>query len=334
MKTQVQGRARVLASALAVSVTIGAVVVLPGLCAASRGSYATLKHTHRKVHAVAKHGLVRTTTANKPPDRIPSRNAAAGLPNFTPEQAQSWGEYMQKSSDSVDLTKGADTAAQLGKWPLAAAQYQKALDLWPDNPDGLYGLGQCAAAAGDLPHAIGYYRKAIYTGEPARDSAAPLAPDNGLHTNDVKRLMEFALLLNHAGQTAEAVFIYNHAAALLDYERGDVQNGKQMVKVLLPELVAERTQPEQVQYTPERLQALADTALAREEISFGSNKEALAHMREAVKLYPDSAVTNYYLGEATPYQDKAGATAAYQKAVQLGDDKTIAEAKERLAQYR
>jgi tetratricopeptide (TPR) repeat protein len=88
-----------------------------------------------------------------------------------------------------------------------------------------------------------------------------------------------------------------------------------------------------VQYTPEHLQALADTALAHEEKGFGLNKEAIAHMNEAVKLYPDSAVTHYYLGEAFPSRTPEQ-KAAYQKAAELGDDRTVAAAKERLIPFR
>jgi tetratricopeptide (TPR) repeat protein len=107
------------------------------------------------------------------------------------------------------------------------------------------------------------------------------------------------------------------------------------MKVLLPELAAEPTSPEQVQYTPERLQALADTALAHEEKGFGSDKEAYAHTQEAVKLYPDSPVTHYYRGEVLlgPVHS-AEAKAEYQKAVELGDDATVAAAKKRIEQFR
>ncbi len=55
----------------------------------------------------------------------------------------------------------------------------------------------------------------------------------------------------------------------------------------------------------------------------------MAHMQEAVKLYPDSAVTHYYLGEAFPTRTPEQ-KAAYQKAAELGDERTVAAAKERL----
>ncbi len=147
--------------------------------------------------------------------------------------------------------------------------------------------------------------------------------------------MNFALLLNQLGQTDEAVFVYNHAVYALDYQGSDDNSGKPTLKVLLPEIVAADPAPDQLQYMSERLQALADTALAHEETGFGSNKEAVAHMQEAVKLFPESPVTNYYLGEI---QSRAGgnaeAKAAYQKAAKLGDARTVAAAKERLSDLR
>lgn len=238
------------------------------------------------------------------------------LPLIDPEEIASTGH-------SLALTKEGDISVQRSNWKVAQQEYQEALDLWPDNLDALYGLAKCSQAAGDQAKALTYYRQAIYSTNPA---------DKGFRENNTSRLMEFALLLNKARQTAEAMFVYNHAAFLLDFEDSENHGGKPYLKVLLPELAAEPTLPEQVQYTPERLQALADTALAHEEMGFGSSKEALNHMQEAIKLYPDSAVTHYYLGEAllAPTQ-RADAKTAYKKAVELGNDATAAAAKERLA---
>ena len=137
--------------------------------------------------------------------------------------------------------------------------------------------------------------------------------------------MEFAILLSQTGQIEEALAIYYHAAASLND-----MDGKPHLKVLLPELVEERTLPDQVRYTSEHLQALAETAIAHEEDLFGENKETIAHMQEAVKLYPDSPVTHYYLGEILLTTDRAGAKAAYQKAAELGDDQTQAAVKAEL----
>ena len=227
---------------------------------------------------------------------------------------------------SLALCKQGDASAQRLAWKQAQQEYQQALDLWPENPDALYGLAQCSQIAGDQAKAVVCYRKAVYSDNPA---------DKGFGETHTNRLMEFVLLLNKTGQVAEALFVYNHAAAALDYEGGDVQHGKQNLKVLLPEVVVDRTLGDQVQYTPEHLQALADTALAHEETSFGRDKEALAHTQEAVKLFPDSAVTHYYLGETLRGINDSGAKAAFEKAVQLSDNPaTQAAAKERVTQSR
>ena len=106
--------------------------------------------------------------------------------------------------------------------------------------------------------------------------------------------MQYALLLNKTGQTAEALSVYNRGVSLLDYEDSQYNGGNSYLKVLLPEMVMQPTSPSQVQYTSEHLQALADTALAHEN---HDAKEERAQAQEAVKLFPESPVTHYYLGE-------------------------------------
>jgi tetratricopeptide (TPR) repeat protein len=250
----------------------------------------------------------------------PKANSAASFAapvTFDPQE-------IADTNRSLSLIKEGDSSLQHSNWKVAQQEYQEALDLWPRGWDALYGLAKCSIAAGDTAKAIEYYRKAVYSTNPT---------DKGFGETNTTRLMEFALLLNKAGQTAEALFVYNHAAYALDYEDSENHGGKPFLKVLLPEVALEPTSPEQVQYTPERLQALADTALAHEEMGFGSEKEAMAHMKEAVTLYPTSAVTYYYLGEAFPSRTPEQ-KAAYQKAAELGDEQTAAAAKERLAVLR
>lgn len=225
-------------------------------------------------------------------------------------------------AESDNCCQEGEAHAKKGNWLAAIGDYQRALSLCSGSKKALYGAAECVAALGDMVKAINYSRQAIY-----RDGAITA----GFSENDTKKLMHFALLLNKAGQAAEAVSVYNHAAYALDYQDSQYNAGKPYLKALLPELVAERTLPTQERYTPERLQALAETAIAHEEMAFGSNKAALAHLRDAVNLYPDSPVTNYYLGEGLLRIDDPGAKAAYQKAAQLGDDQTVAAAKERIS---
>ncbi len=240
---------------------------------------------------------------------------------------------LQNASD--ENVKLGDADAELKNWSRSATYYQEALDIWPQNTEALYGLGRCAAATGDLAHAISYYHTAVYVPSPNTLNTYGTVPGDGFQTNDIEHLMQFAVLLNKAGQTAEALTVYNHAAYILDYRDSQFTGGKPFLKVMLPELAFVPASPDQVQYTAARLQALANTALAYEEKGFGSGKEATAHMREAVKLYPESPVTQYYLGEALlgpRYSTES--KAAFQKAIDLGDEKTGAAAKERMKMLR
>ena len=235
-------------------------------------------------------------------------------------------QVMQEEDKAYTLVKVGDAFAQSGDWKNAQSQYQQALGLSPDEGLGhqlaLYGLIACCRATGDTAKGLDYSRQAIYH----HGSAA-----EGFYENNVEKLMQFALLLHKVGQEAEAVQVYNHAAFLLDYQDSQYNGGKPNLKVLLPEIVTQPALPSQVQYTPEHLQALADTALAHEN---HDAKEERAQMQEAVTLYPDSPVTHYYLGDVLLRANDPGAKAAYQKAIEIGDDQAIAAAKERLTQIR
>jgi len=78
--------------------------------------------------------------------------------------------------------------------------------------------------------------------------------------------------------------IYNHTAALINYE-----DGGPSIPVLLPVLG-----PGGVNYTPQRLQAMAMVALALQHI--GDTKKQIELLTEALRLSPDSAAANFYLG--------------------------------------
>lgn len=259
-------------------------------------------------------------------------------------------QVMDKENMAFDLVKTGDAFAQRGDWQNAQSQYQQALGLSPDEGLGhqlaLYGLIAYCRATGDTAKGLDYSRQAIYH----HGSAA-----EGFFENNTEKLMQFALLLNKTGQSAKAITVYNQAAYALDYQDSQDNGGKPNLKVLLPKVTVAPTLSSQVQHTPEHLQALIDAAIAHEEMGFGSNKEAITHMKEAVKLYPDSAAVQYYLGEAlsrsyyvfldssakdkaamwAAYQeDKKATGAAYKKAAELGDDATVAAAKEQLAAPR
>lgn len=230
-----------------------------------------------------------------------------------------------KSRRLQEDTAHGDALIQAGDLNGAVDAFQKILTYKPNDGLVYRRMAEAYAAAGKLPEASRAFHKVLIEG---------FGPGIGNGVGDTAdEWAEYALVLVKIGQPAEAVQCYNHAATLLDFEDSENHGGKPFLKVLLPEVVMSNARPDQVPYTPECLQALADTALAHEERGLESEKAAIAHMQEAVKLYPDSAVTHYYLGEALPSRNPEQ-KAAYQKAAELGDDATVAAAKERLAVLR
>ena len=208
-------------------------------------------------------------------------------------------------------------------WETARSKYQEAIDLWPDNSLALYGLAKCAENEGDSVAAIGYYRTAIYSHDP---KVYGTVPGDGYQTNNVGRMMDFAIELNRVGQWAEARKVYTRAAHLLNYQDSQYHNGKPFLKVLLPEFG-----PGQTAYTPQRLEAMAHVTLSILSAGF-DGKVAMPELQKALQLYPDSAVAYYYLGERL-FGRSAGSKAAYEKAAELGDDQVKAAAQSTLKKY-
>lgn len=289
---------------------------LPGVVLAHQAQL-TVKQQTKKIHKDAESAARRPAKHNKPAVSARTSQDAGVGGRIGPVPEINW-----EVPDTAKLVQTGKEAAKRGAWQEARSDYQRVLDIEPSNQEATYGIAECAGVAGDVRSEIKYFRTAIYAHNP---SGFGTVLGDGFRENMPDKLMAYVLLLSRTGQDQEALFVYRRAADLLNYEQG-----RPVLKVLLPEVVAERTLPAQVRYTPERLQALAETAIAHEEMAFGSNKEALAYMQEAVKLYPDSPVTHYYLGEELLRTNGLGAKAAYQKAVQLGDNQTIAAAKERI----
>ena len=208
-----------------------------------------------------------------------------------------------------------DTFLKAGKTEAALYSFDLAMDYLPNDPLALQKIAETYAATGRVAEAAKTYHKLFHDAKWQSVGADPIV------------YLGYAVVLAKTGNPVEAMTFYQEGIRQINY-----RDGKPSLKVLLPELVEERTLPEdvQVRYTPERLQALAETAIAHEELGFGSNKEAVAHMQEAVKLFPDSPVTHYYLGDALRVKDPAGAKAAYQKAVALGDEQVRTAVKEDL----
>ena len=72
---------------------------------------------------------------------------------------------------------------------------------------------------------------------------------------------------------------------------------------------------------------MAHTAICIEQYNFDGDAD-LWQAREAVRLYPDSSVTNFYLGKQLDRMQKKGAKAAFEKAAALGNDQVGAAAQE------
>ncbi len=246
--------------------------------------------------------------------------------NGTPAQraAEAVVEAAKSKRLQEDTARG-DALMQAGDLNGAVDAFQQILVYKPNDGLAYRRMAEAYAAAGKLPEASQAFHKVLVEG---------FGPGIGNGVGDnASEWAEYALVLVKTSQSAAAIRCYNHAAFLLDFEDSENHGGKPHLKVLLPEIALGDALPAQVPYTPEHLQALADAVLAHEETGFGSDKEAVAHMQEAVKLYPESAVTHYYLGEAFPKRTPEQ-KAAYQKAVELGDDATVAAAKERLTPFR
>ena len=306
---------RSLLVAFAVILIYSVSLILPSMATKAHPTRRVVKHTAKHIAAAPKHMVA----AHPAPV---GAGQGGGVPDRTPEEMQELSDRLNTLDNSIALSKQGDAAVKGGNWAQAQTYYQQALDVWPDNSTALYGLGKCADAAGDTASAISYYRTATLS-------------DNSPHTkwntqtNDVTRLMEFVLLLSKAGQQQEALAVYNRAAHLLNYRDADTNEGKPHLKVLLPEFGVD---PNAAVYTPQRLQAMARVAISIEEGDFGS-KDALPQVKEAVRLYPDSPISYFYLGEQLKLMQKKGAKEAYAKAAALGDDKIVAAAQEELKVY-
>ena len=307
-----------LSVAFAVTLIYSVFLILPAIATKAHPTRRVIKHGAKHI-AAPKH----IAAAHPAPV---GAGQGGGVPDRTPEEMQELSDRLNTLDNSIALSKQGDVAIKGGNWAQAQTYYQQALEVWPDNSNALYGLGKCADAAGDTAGAIGYYRKVIYTNDPHRYGTVP---HDGYGTNNVTQMMEFVLLLSKTGQQQEALAVYNRAAHLLNYRDADTNGGKPYLKVLLPEFGVD---PNAAVYTPQRLQAMARVALSIEEGAFGS-KDALPQAQEAVRLYPASPITYFYLGEQLKLRQKKGAKEAYEEAAALGDDRMGSAVQEELKIY-
>ncbi len=321
MKTHIY--VRLLPVAFAASLVGSAVAAQAAPTSKTHAAHHAVKPATAKLHAQRKPAS-KAQASKKAPAQD---HAAQGVPALPAGPAAAYAppvvdqDSFRRIDKSVDLAKAGDEAAGRGDWLQATASYQQALDLWPDNSTALYGLGKAADAAGDTAKAIGYYRRVIYTNDPNRHGTVV---GDGFDTNDVARLMEFALLLSKAGQEPEALTVYRRAAHLLNYQDADTNGGKPYLDVLLPEFGGT---PNEWAYTPERMQAMAYVAHAYERDDFG-HKLAQAELQRAIDLAPDSPVPYFYKAQSIigAAGHRREALADLRTAAQLGDESTRAAA--------
>jgi len=231
------------------------------------GPVPTAKHTHVKPVVPVPQYDKGTSTASP----LAKSMSAAPVP-VDPED-------IRQLDKSARLADQGNAEIDKGEWQQGEDHCRRALAIWAENGDALYGLGKCAENAGDIMGAVGYYRKAVYTNDPNQSS-------DGYRENHGGRLMEYVLLLSQAGQTSEAMTIYRRATHVLNYI-----DGHQNVDVLLPDF-----RPGGWAYTPQRLRAMAHIGIALD-INGNDDKSALAHLQKAVALAPDSPLPYFYRGQ-------------------------------------
>ncbi len=274
--------------------------VLPAACIAFLLVGALLAQTSNARTSKSSSTVEPVTGKRASPSRV---SQTADVDILSPEQMREASRRMGAMDKSIDLARQGDADATLGNWRQAKACYQRSLASWPDDSFALYGMGQCAANAGDITDAIGYYRTAIYTNDPNQSS-------DGYRENDGARLMEYVLLLSEGGQTQEAMTIYRRATHVINY-----LDGHQNVDVLLPNF-----RPGEWAYTPQRLRAMAHIGIALAHPGF-NDRLALSHLQKAIALAPNSPLPFFYRGQC---EDKwlghpKKAKADYEYARQFGN---------------
>ncbi len=212
-------------------------------------------------------------------------------------------EQKERMEEEYAVIMRGDEALKVGDTDGAIAAYLEARDSQTQSGMALIRLAEAYTVAGRAQEAIAAYRQLIYP-PPGQDWS---------HANQLSPAMQmnFALLLIQTGQAQEALAAYRRALKTLNYDG----QGKPMLKVLFPDIG-----PGGLAYSPRLLRAMVC-------LGIGVDASDEARLKEAVKLAPDSAAANYYLGKSLYGNGKPGAKAALERAVALGDDTTAKEAK-------
>lgn len=261
-------------------------------------------------HARAQDTSKPSTVGETPTQKLPlvgylSRNPIAAPRNLAAEEAHR--KALAAQAEGELLLKA-------GKPQEAIAAFQESIGYDRINGLAFQLLAESYAATGQLDKAVDTYRTVMYNW---------IAPGVGSSQgNEISVVMDFALLLLKTKNIEEAIVWYNHGADLMNPSGLNAQ-GNPNTKVRFPRFGTNK-QIGEISYTPQRLQALAYVALATTESNMNGQKASTAHFQEAIRLYPESPIPYFFLGEYGSPQDDD--KAAYAKAAQLGDDKVKAAA--------
>lgn len=210
------------------------------------------------------------------------------------------------------ITRG-EALHRQGKTEAALSAFKNAMQYIPNDPLALERIAETYASAGRVVEADRTYHSLFTEARWQSVGGSPTV------------YLGYALVLAKLGHSEPAKKFYDEGAAMLNY-----MDGKKNLKLSLP-LFGSGADP--LPYTPQRLEALAETAIAQGESAFGDEKEALAHLHEAAYLYPDSPIVQFYLGEQLHRMQKKGDKAAYAKAAALGDEQVGAAVEEAMKVY-
>jgi len=216
------------------------------------------------------------------------------------EAIQQYERALQLNPDDVGVLCNLGLAlATQGKPAEAIQQYERALQLKPDDFVAHNGLGVALAGQGKLAEAIQQFERAL-----------PLKPD------DARVYFNLAVALANQGKLLEAIPQYERALQLKpDYADAHFYLGNALAgQGKLAEAIQHYERV--LQLEPDHVEAHCNLGVAL--AAQGKLAEAIQHFERALQLKPDFAVAHNYLGIALASQGKsAEAMEQFQEALDL-----------------
>lgn len=253
----------------------------------------------------------------------------SGHKDRTPQQrAYSAGVLAQFN----DTERAGAEALRVGDFVAAEGDFRESLTTSPRRYS-YFGLGAALAGQGRTAEAIEAYRAGIY-----KPHIIDVQNDISMHgqfspnvrdcpgATDAEAWMKYALLLSQTGQGEEAVAIYKGALPRVP-DAGALGLDASLASGTL---------------TPVEFQAGTHMALGLCATFGGTDTQAMGEFGEALRLRPDSPLTNYYYGYGWRHlalKGRARATlapqakAAFQKAASLGEGDVKKNAEEALKAF-